>query len=378
MKFPQLQIVIIAKVPLKCKVTSTLDVTKSRGPDGLPPCLFKNTPGLNKSLSQFFYKIKQMQCFPIKWKEGAVHPSFKKETKLQIQNYRPITLLNIACKVNEKLIFNALYSYISQPINNCQFGFTKGRSHVLQLICYLDNIYKNIPNDSTTETVHLDFAKAFDKINHKILINKLQRLGIGGKLLGVIRNYLTQRTQFVQMEDTKSPSLDVTSGVPQGSILGPLLFIIYVMDMPSELVTTPFIFADDTKLLSVHKSSISSMLQNYLSHLQQWCSENCMEFNVDKSHIVTISKHSPSKLQLYGMSLQQVRSEKDLGVIINDCLKWNEHINTACSKANRVLNLVKRNVAPLTTTAHKLDLHMPVDGCAYINLWISGLGAVTG
>ena len=338
------------------KVTSSLDVIKSRGPDGLPPCLFKNTPGLNKSLSQLFYKIKQTQCFPIKWKEGAVHPSFKKGTKLQVQNYRPITLLNIASKVNKKLIFNALYPYISPLINNCQFRFTKGRSPVLQLIWYLDNIYKSIPND-TIQTVYLDFANAFDKVNHKILINKLQRLGFGGKLLGVICNYLTQRTQFVQMGDTKSPSLDVTSGVPQGSILGPLLFIIYVMDMPSELVTTPFMFADDTKLLSVHKSSISSILQNDLSHLQQWCSENCMEFNVDKCHIVTFSKNSPSKLQLYGMPLQRVRSEKDLGVIINDCLKWNEHINTACSKANRVLNLVKRNVVPLTTAANKLDLY---------------------
>ena len=228
------------------------------------------------------------------------------------------------------MIFNVLYPYISPLINNCQFGLTKGRSPVLQLICYLDDIYKNITNDNTLETVYLDFAKAFDKINHKILIKKLQRLGVGGKLLGVIRNYPTQRIRFVQMGDTKSPSLDLT----KGSILGPLLFIIYVMDMPSELVTTPFMFADDTKLLSVHKSNISSMLQNYLLHLQQWCSKNCMEFNVDKCHIVTIYKHSPSKLQLYGMPL---RPEKYFGVIINDCLKCNEHINTACSKANRAL-----------------------------------------
>ena len=233
------------------KVMISLDVTKSRGPDLLPPVLFKNTPTLSKSLHQLFFKIQQVGCYPAKWKEGAVSPIHKKGSKLHVENYRPITLLSIASKIHEKLIFNALYPHVIPHINSSQFGFTKNRSPVLQMLCYLDNVYRNISNtDVKIEAVYLDFAKAFDKLNHTELLRKQKILGIQGKLLKVLRSYLDQRKQFVQIGDARSELLDVTSGVPQGSLLGPLLFIIYVADLPLNLVSETFMFADDTKILS--------------------------------------------------------------------------------------------------------------------------------
>ncbi len=212
-------------------------------------------------------------------------------------------------------------------------------------------------NDTTIEAVYLDFAKAFDKINHLVLLAKLSRLGIGGKLLGVIRSYLKGRKQFVKMGDAQSPSLDVTSGVPQGSILGPLLFIIYVSSLPDDISTMPFMFADDTKLLSIRKQNEDSTLQRDLHYLENWCREHFMEFNIDKCHVINFSNKNSNNLKLYGTFLDQSNVEKDLGVYVCDNMKWKEHIKIACTMANKVLNLIKRNVGNQINSYHKLNLY---------------------
>ena len=176
-------------------------------------------------------------------------------------------------------------------------------------------------------------------------------------LLKVLRSYLDQRKQFVQIGDARSELLDVTSGVPQGSLLGPLLFIIYVADLPLNLVSETFMFADDTKILSIHQKILNSRLQENLSSLEEWCRSNYMSFNVGKCSIVTFSRTEPTDLALYGKPLAHSSLEKDLGLLVSDKLKWKDHITGACSKSNRVLNLIKRNVGHRVSTKHRKDLY---------------------
>ena len=147
----------------------------------------------------------------------------------------------------------------------------------------------------------------------------------------------------------------MTSGVPHGSILG--LFLIYVTDMPDIIETSPFMFADDTKLLSIHSGDDDSMLQQDPNRLEHWCTDTFMEFNVDKCHIVTFTNNNPIELYLYGQPLIPSKTEKHLGVYISDNLKWKQHIHGACHKANKVLNLIERNVGSQITSFHKLDLY---------------------
>ena len=150
--------------------------------------------------------------------------------------------------------------------------FSEKKSTIIQLICYLDEIFNAADDpDKTVSAVYLDFAKAFDKVTHSKLLSKLQRIGIGGNLFRVIKSYLTNRKQYVQLGSVKSSLLEITSGVPQGSLLGPLLFLIYVMDLPVGISTAPYMFADDSKLLDILKRNAYSPAQEdvtfvYYSH----------------------------------------------------------------------------------------------------------------
>ena len=229
--------------------------------------------------------------------------------------------------VFEKCIFDSLFVFVYDRIPSCQFGFQKRKSPVLQLLIFIDNIYKGVLNtDNVVETVYLDFSKAFDKINHSILIQKLQHLGVRGSLLKIIKSYLSGRKQYVLICEATSGFLLVTSGVPQGSIIGPILFLIYVIDITDGLLSLPFLFADDTKLLSIRDKSCTSLLQQDLRLLETWCDSNDMVFNIDKCHLLSFTKNCPSSLILYDEELKTVSPEKDLGIIISTSLKWSEHI----------------------------------------------------
>lgn len=362
-ELPRLQSITDYDVSLvKIKsIFETLDITKSRGPDSLPPILFRKVPALASSLASIFYKIKQTSVYPDCWKIGKVTPLFKKGDRQLVSNYRPITLLNICSKIFEKCVFDALYPFVSPLIHSNQFGFQKKKSTIVQLVCYLDEIYKGINNSClAVETVYLDFAKAFDKINHKVLLKKLRLLGVGGKLFSILSSYLSNRKQFVEISGFESDLLSVLSGVPQGSILGPLLFLIYVLDLPHNLKSIPFMFADDTKLLSLRQLCLTSTdLQSDLDCLSMWSERNMMEFNIDKCNILLFRSNNSNipLLHLCGKTLNTTHSEKDLGVLVSHDLKWSEHIKEAVRKANSVLFLIKRNCSATLPVKHKLNMY---------------------
>ena len=247
---------------------------------------------------------------------------------------------------------------MSPLIPDVQHGFIRGRSSLTQLLQYLDSLYRATDTTNLVDSVYLDFSKAFDKIDHSILLNKLHSLGVRSRLQKVLTSYLNGRTQFVEVNGVQSATLPILSGVPQGSLLGPLLFLIYSFDFCEELASDAFTFADDAKLLSIRKRlSPPHVLQHDMQLLHRWSEKNKLPFNLEKCHVLTFTKTS---LQVFigDHLLTHSTEEKYLGVMITNDLKCNTHIFSRCKKAHCVLHMLMRNVSPLASWRTKCDLYM--------------------
>ena len=194
----------------------------------------------------------------------------------------------------------------------------------------------------------MDFSKAFDKVSHSLLIHKLNHYGITGKTNEWIKNFLSDRTQSVVVEGETSTSIPVESGVPQGSVLGPSLFLFYINDMPQEIQSTVRLFADDTiAYVTISSDADSANLQKDLDKLAVWETKWLMKFHPDKCNVLTISKkRTPAKYSytLHGHNLEHVTAAKYLGCTIASDLKWGKHISNICSKANNTISFLKRNL----------------------------------
>ena len=250
-----------------------------------------------KNLNVLFKQIKRLRKIPNSWKIAAVTPIYKKDDRRKVENYRPVSLLDIDSKVFEQCICSALYAYFEKFLTEHQHGFVKKRSDNTNMLSFLKPIHDALDNESSTEIVafYTDFSKAFDKLPHFELVQKVANIGVGGCLLEIIIDYLDNRKQFVRVDNTRSETLDVTSGVPQGSLLGPLLFCIFISDLPDVLVfSDPFIFADYLKILAVKKTFWQ--VQNDLDGIEQWVNENKMKLAMDKCEY----KSSNTKLRAYG------------------------------------------------------------------------------
>ena len=233
-------------------------------------------------------------------------------------------------------------------LTDCQHGFRSKRSTELQLILTIHDIASSLQQNKSIHAAVLDFSKAFDKVPHRRLLMKLERYGIHGNLLSWMESFLTKRVQTVICEGATSTSSPVTSGVPQGSVLGPLLFLTYINDLPNGLTSTVKLFADDTLLYGVVvEDSDCDNLQDDLNKLEIWQNEWQMQFNPSKCNIICISnKQRPPQRQYFfcGSKLEQVDSASYLGITVNSKLKWSEHISSISSKASRSLGLIKRNL----------------------------------
>ena len=229
-----------------------------------------------------------------------------------------------------------------------QHGFLEGRSCETQLLEFVQDISNNMQDGLQSDVCVLDFSKAFDKVGHQRLLEKLRWYGIGGETNGWIESFLTNRTQSVLVEGVSSSTVPVLSGVPQGSVLGPCLFLFYINDIAEGLTSTTRLFADDTMIyLAVKNESDAKHLQSDLDLLTDWESKWMMEFHPDKCEIISITrKRKPTAYNytLHGHDLKHVDHAKYLGITISHDLRWNKHVENTTNKANNTLNFLRRNV----------------------------------
>ena len=331
------------------KTIDRLKPSKSQGPDNIHPKLVKECKkSIITPLTMIFKKSLQESVLPSIWKQANVTAIYKKGPRTKPQNYRPISLTSVPCKLMERIIRDHIVEHMTRNdfFSPFQHGFVSGKSCVTQLLEFLDNLTEALDQGDDVDIIYLDFSKAFDKLQHRRLMKKLWGYGIRGKVYKWIKEFLANRTQQVVVDGQSSSTKPVTSGVPQGSVLGPILFVIYINDLPDVIQCCIRLFADDSKIYwRVSRIEHVEILQSCLNKAVTWADIWEMFFNLLKCHHLHVGKNSMG--QIYTMQspdgevrLETVESEKDLGVIIDSALSFGEHIGSKISIANRNLGLI--------------------------------------
>ena len=282
---------------------SKLNSNKSAGPDNIHARVLKEmAPVIARPLTILFNKCYEEGKIPDDWKRANVTCIFKKGSKSDPGNYRPVSLTSIIGKIAEKFVKNAMYDFLQNQkfFTDNQYGFRTKKSCVTQLIEVMDDLTEYIDNYEDVDIIYLDFMKAFDKVPHERLLKKIQACGIRGAIYNYISNFLNNRQQRVCCNDDKSEWTAVTSGIPQGSILGPLLFIIYINDLPEDLSNNCKMFADDTKLYGPPGDSI----QEDLDKIVDWSDKWQLKFNSKKCHTLHLGKKQRKQILPHERTIQ--------------------------------------------------------------------------
>ena len=325
---------------------SNLNVNKAAGPDGLHPRVLKELAStLSVPLSILFNTSLSSGEVPSMWKVGVITALHKKGSKSTAGNYRPISLTAIICKIMEGIIRDYIVKHMMDHSLFCdaQHGFVPGRSCMTQLLLTLEIWSNHLDAGNPLDCIYLDFRKAFDTVPHLRLLSKLDSYGISGNIKAWISSFLLNRKQRVTVDGAYSDWKDVTSGIPQGSVLGPLMFVVFINDLPDIVASTAKIFADDTKLFRTITSVQDHItLQEDLQKLSEWAAKWSMKFNYDKCKVLHLGKaNQRSSYQMDDIILETTSAEKDLGVVIDENLQFTEHVNKAVNKASRMLGLIK-------------------------------------
>nr|VZI26358.1 unnamed protein product [Spirometra erinaceieuropaei] len=323
--------------------------SKSPGFDEIPAKILKELTGeLSKPLSMLFHTSFETGYLPPDWKSAWITPLYNGGSRVSANNYRPVSLTSICCKIMEKIIKQQLMQFLEQNhlLSDSQHGFRKGRSCVTNLLYCLEHWTRAVDRGDMVHAIYIDFKKAFDSVPHHRLLYKLSRAGVRGKLLMWIRSFLIGRCQAVHVGDQQSAEVAVKSGVPQGSVLGPTLFLVYANDCANELNCDVAMFADDIKIWSTIRSEVDeARLQTSLDHLEQWSKDWLLPFNVNKCTFLRVGRTSSPNHPVYrltGKPLQEVDAQKDLGVWITTSLKPSLQCSKVAKSAMSMLYLVKR------------------------------------
>ena len=337
-------------------IIKDLNPAKAHGWDGISIRMIKMCDkSIVVPLMIIFKKVISSSTYPESWKKGNIVPVHKKESKNLVQNYRPISLLPICSKIFEKLIYNSLFRHLKDNdlLVKSQSGFLPGDSCISQLLIITHDIYEAFDGNTSLETrgIFLDISKAFDRVWHKGLLLKLKNNGIDGLLYLLLENYLLNRKQRVVLNGQSSNWANINAGVPQGSVLGPLLFLIYINDLPEGLESNVKLFADDTSIFSVVNDTNKSCteLNSDLSKINDWAYQWKMSFNPDPnklaaevifSHKIKPDSHPP----IYFNNSQVVTRPftKHLGMVLDSKLNFKQHIDDKICKANRGIGLLKK------------------------------------
>ena len=334
------------------RMLSNINSNKAQGPDGIHGKILKNcAAGLAFPLTTIFRVSYNSGCIPQEWKLANVVPIFKKGSKCEVENYRPISLTCLVMKIFERIVKSKLLTLTGHLIDQRQHGFLEQKSCTTNMVNFCDSLSLSLNDSIASHIIYFDFAKAFDSVNHDILIHKLKTLyNIDGILLKFLVNYLKDRHQRVVINGETSSTLQVNSGVPQGSILGPLLFVLFINDISANLSegTDIVLYADDTKIWRRILSPLdSSILQNDINCLNDWAIKNKMKFHPSKCKVLSVSLERPSQLphiySLAAIPLDYVDSEKDLEVWMSPKLNWNMQCDRIYSDACQKLGVVRRS-----------------------------------
>ena len=344
---------------------SSLDTSKACGCDCISPSLLRLcASAIFDSVTVLFNLSLSSGVSPHEWKVHQITPIFKSGDPHCINNYRPISLLCILSKVLESIVYSKIIDFIQKSLCLHQFGFLKNRSSVSQLLTSFSNIIQNCESGASTDQVFFDFSKAFDSVAHSILLFKLWRIGITGPLWCWFKNYLTDRQHFVQIDGFSSPLLPVKSGVPQGSVLGPLLFLIFINDIPDHISSSAlFLFADDSKLQHIASSeSDIQHLQADINSLVSWSKSNSLFLNSRKCATIrfSLSHVSEPHYLIDNIPLCVPQSHRDLGVMVRGDLSWSDHYGHICSKAYCSLFLIRRSFSSSAHISVKKQLYLSV------------------
>jgi hypothetical protein len=335
------------------KIIEKLDINKSAGLDYLGPYIIKLCKDyISVPIASIINSSIVQGIFPDQLKLANVIPIHKGGSKEDANNYRPISILPTLSKIFERHIANQLYLFFQQTniIYEYQSGFRKQHSCQTALVKIIDSWLKEIDSGKVIGTIFLDFKKAFDLVDHDILLYKLKLYHFSNNAIIFFKSYLSNRKQLIKNGGVRSQTRHIISGVPQGSIIGPLLFLLYVNDLPLKITSGVDMYADDA---TIHASDcklevVQMKLQLSLNETQNWCSINNMIVNPIKTTCMIIdSKHRIKnnyelKLSVGNKLLQNVKSQKLLGVYIDNCLNWSTHINQTCKKLASKLCLLKR------------------------------------
>ena len=337
------------------KIIRALNIHKAHGHDDISIRMIKICDkSLLKPLTILFQNSTKSSCYPVNWKRSNIIPAHKKNDKQLVENYRPISLLPIFEKIFEKIIFDRLHNFLlrKELLNPNQSGFRPSDSCVNQLIAITHEIFKAFDCNPSLEvrSVFLDISKAFDKVWHEGLLYKLKSMVISGELYNLLENYLSDRFQRVLLNGQASSWRPVLAGVPQGSILGPLLFLIYINDLPNELKSNAKPFADDTSLFTIVKDKIESpnILSNDLSEISKWAYDWKMLFNPDPckpAQEVVFSRKKKTQshpaISLNNIHVERTSYQKHLGLLLDEKLNFKQHVDSAILKINKGISVIK-------------------------------------
>ena len=340
------------------KALKKLKSNSSAGDDDIPAILLKNCSSvLNQPLYLIWKHSLDNSFIHPRFKHQHIAPIHKKGPKSAAANYRPICPTSHSIKTCERIVFDAILKHFTSNNLLCkhQHGFLPHRSCLTQLLSHINTVFENLLQGKDTDSIYLDYAKAFDKVDHDLLIHKLKCYGITGGLLTWIEQFLKNRTQCVVINGTKSYTSEVKSGVPQGTVLGPLLFLIYINDI-NNCITDSFVscFADDTRIKKgVSSTSDVEKLQEDLNNVVQWSADNNMALHTDKFEYMNhaygdskLLKHLPFTSEFYeyttpnGTIITPKEIIRDLGVLISSDLSWGPHIDNITDAARKLCSWI--------------------------------------
>ena len=324
----------------------------SQGTDEIHPRLLKEcASSLAKPLNILFNKTMLTSQLPDEWKRAEIRPIYKKKgSKLDPSNYRPISLTSVVCKVFEKVIKNHLCSHLIDQdlLSRHQFGFIPRRNTKTQLLVTIKEWISNLDNGTPSDIAFMDFRKAFDAVSHQKLLYKLQKYGVKGPLLQWIESFLSNRTQYVKINNCRSEERPVTSGVPQGSMLGPI-FLFFINDLPNVCSVTTKIYADDTKAYtSIQSDEDHTRLQHSIDAMYNWTQTWQLHFNSSKCKILHVGENNPKHKYFIGNGdlrheIETTSLEKDLGVFVDSDLNFESHIEYIVKRASSKKATILRN-----------------------------------